>query len=58
MKTKEELIAEGKAIEIKENFLLFATLSPERQPFESYEEYKFRQKVTKRSVKKFLNKKI
>lgn len=37
---------------------LFHTLSPKRQDTETYEEYKFRQKVTKSSMKRYLKGKI
>lgn len=45
-------IEEGKAIEIKEDVLLFHTLDPKRQEGETFEEYKFRRLITKKSIKK------
>ena len=42
----------GYANQIKPNFLLFNTLDNKRLSFETFEEYKFRQKITKRTVKK------
>ncbi len=48
-------VEEGLAIEIKPDFLLFNAITPERFAFETFEEYKFRQKVTRRTTKKYLN---
>jgi hypothetical protein len=50
-----EAVEVGLAIEVKPNFLLFSSISPERFTFETFEEYKFRQKITKRTTKKYLN---
>lgn len=46
-------VEEGLAIEVKPNFLLFNSISPERFTFETFEEYKFRQKVTRKTTKRY-----
>lgn len=40
---------------LKEGLRLFHSMSPQRQDLETYEEYKFRQKILKRATKKYLN---
>lgn len=50
---RNKILEEGKAIEIKDGFFLFHTLSPARQEGETYEEYVFRRKVTKKAMKKY-----
>ncbi len=50
---REKAVEDGLAIEVKPNFLLFSSISPERFTFETFEEYKFRQKVTRRTIKKY-----
>lgn len=50
---RTKAVEEGLAIEIKPNFLLFNTISPERFTFETFEEYKFRQKVTRKTTKRY-----
>lgn len=50
---REELIKEGKALEIKEGFLLFGTIDAKRQENETFEEYKFRQRIIRQAGKKF-----
>jgi hypothetical protein len=52
---REKALEEGLAIEVRPNFLMFKTLDSARLSFETYAEYKFRQKVTKRTTKKYLN---
>jgi hypothetical protein len=52
---RTKALEEGLAIEVRPNFLMFNTLDNSRLSFETYEEYKFRQKVTKRTAKKYLN---
>jgi len=54
---RDKAIEQGFAVEIRPNFLMFSTLSNERLSFETFEEYKFRQKMSKIAVKKFLKKK-
>jgi len=57
MKHREEAVEAGLATEVKPNFLLFNSISPERFSFETFEEYKFRQKVTRRTIKKYTSNK-
>jgi hypothetical protein len=52
---RDKALEEGLAIEVRPNFLMFNVLDNARLSFETYEEYKFRQKVTKRTSKKYLN---
>ena len=49
---REEAVIKNEAVEVKEGFLLFHTLSPARQSAETFEEYTFRRKITKKSIKK------
>lgn len=49
---RETAVAKNEAVEIKDGFLLFHTLSPARQTAETFEEYTFRRKITKKSIKK------
>lgn len=55
MKHREEAVEAGLATEVRPNFLLFNTLDNGRLSFETFEEYKFRQKVFKRIRKKHTN---
>lgn len=52
---RDKALEEGLAIEVRPNFLMFNILDNARLSFETYEEYKFRQKVTRRTSKKYLN---
>ena len=52
---RDKALEEGLAIEVRPNFLMFNVLDNARLSFETYEEYKFRQKVTRRTSKKYLN---
>ena len=52
LKIREEILSKGLATEVRPNFLLFNTLDNGRLSFETFEEYKFRQKVFKRISKK------
>lgn len=58
MITREQLLEEGKALEIKPGFFLFSSINPERQELETFEEYKFRQKIVRRTGKRFLKGKL
>lgn len=52
LELRSKALSEGLAFELKPNFLLFSTITPERLTFETFEEYKFRQKISRKVNKR------
>lgn len=52
LESRSKALAGGLAFELRPNFLLFSTMSPERLTFETFEEYKFRQKISRKVNKR------